>query len=67
VHVPQADHVPLVHVRDWVPQSPQGCVLAPEQVQDPATQLEPPGQALPHAPQLLLSLVSSTQALVHIE
>ncbi len=64
VHVPNADQVPLVHVRVWVPQLPQAWVEAPVQVQEPETQLEPPGHMLPHVPQLLMSLVRSTQVLL---
>ena len=63
LQVPQADHVPLLQVRVWLPQLPQGSVFEPVQVQDPATQLDPPGQTLPHVPQLFESVCSSTQVL----
>jgi hypothetical protein len=62
VQVPNADHVPLLHVRVWVPQLPQACVAGPTHVQDPATQLDPPGHAFPQAPQLFGSVCLSTQA-----
>jgi hypothetical protein len=64
--VPQADQVPLLQVRVWLPQLPQACEVGPVHVQDPAAQLEPPGQALPHAPQLLGSVCSSTQTPVQL-
>ena len=31
-HVDHADHVPLLHVRLWLPQLPHACVVGPEQV-----------------------------------
>ena len=67
VHVPHADQVPLLQVRDWVPQFPQASVFEPVQVQAPATQVEPPGQTLPQVPQLLGSVCRSTQVLVQRE
>jgi hypothetical protein len=62
MHADQADQVPSVHVRVCVPQLTQLCVDGPAQVQRLLTQLEPPGQVCPHAPQLLLSLAGLTQA-----
>jgi hypothetical protein len=61
-----ADHVPLVHVRVWVPQLPHASVAGPLQTHWPDWHVDPVGQALPQAPQLLPSLCSSTQAPAHI-
>jgi hypothetical protein len=64
VQVPNADHVPLLHVRVCVPQLPQGWVGEPVQVQEPETHVDPPGHALPHVPQLLVSVCRLTQVLL---
>jgi hypothetical protein len=50
-------------VRVCVPQSPHACELGPVQVHCPPAQTEPPGQTLPHVPQLPESVCSSTQLL----
>jgi hypothetical protein len=63
VHALQADHVPPLQVRVWVPQSPHACEDDPVQAHWPATQEEPPGQTVPQPPQLLPSVCSSTQLL----
>jgi hypothetical protein len=67
-HEDQADHVPSpLHVRVSVPQFPHDCDAAPLQGHTPPVQVTPVAQALPHAPQLLLSVCSSTQVLPHSE
>jgi hypothetical protein len=62
MHADQADHVPSLQVRLCVPQLPQACDVAPLHVQTPAWQVDPCGQAWPHAPQLAASVFSFTHA-----
>jgi hypothetical protein len=64
-HVPQADHVPAVHVRVCVPQSPQDCVALPVHSHWLALHVAPLGHACWHEPQLFASEVVSTHAPEH--
>ena len=57
----QADHVPLLQVRVWVPQLPQCWVVGPEQVQAPPAHVLPLGQALPQLPQFAALVCVLTQ------
>ena len=60
VQLDQLEYVPLLQVRDCVPQLPHVCVAAPEHGQAPAVHVDPLGHAVPQAPQLLLSVCSLT-------
>jgi hypothetical protein len=51
VQADQADHVPELQVRVWLPQLPQACQVGPLQPHWPAWQPEPDGHTVPHAPQ----------------
>ena len=65
VHADQPDHVPLLQVRACVPQLPQACEEGPAHVHWLFWHDVPLAHAWPHVPQLLASLVVSTQAPEH--
>jgi hypothetical protein len=57
MHGPKADQVPLLHVRDWVPQLPHAWVAEPEQAWLPhAPQWQEPSQVcMPLLPQVCMA------------
>jgi hypothetical protein len=62
----QADQVPFVHVRLWVPHFPQDWLVGPLHAQTLFVQVEPDGHTWPHLPQFALSLAVSEHVLPHV-